>query len=32
MAYQVKLIEEGSWRILLQNLSIVSTFISRRGN
>jgi len=32
MTYHVKLIEEGSWSILLQNLSTVSTFISKRDN
>jgi len=29
MTYQTKLIKEGSWRILLQNLFTVFTFISK---
>jgi len=32
MTYQAKFIKEGSWCVLLQNLSTVSTFISRRGD
>ena len=32
MTYQAKLIEEGSWCILLQNLSTISMHISKHGN